>query len=165
MGYARAAMFRRSRWLLVVLAILVIGAVELVSDSLLDPIVPFPGDTLLVMAVIAGVGLAGVTIAFRSIDRLAAELRERNAELEASNATTRALHRVSLALATLSHLDAILDTVVASARDLLDADVALLVLARSHGPSRSRLPAARMGHSTGKAYSPAPTSVVSSTVT
>ena len=98
-------MFRRSRWLLVVLAILVIGAVELVSDSLLDPIVPFSGDTLLVMAVIAGVGLAGVTLAFRSIDRLAAELRERNAELEASNATTRALHRVSLALATLSDLD------------------------------------------------------------
>ncbi|HVQ22235.1 MAG TPA: histidine kinase, partial [Candidatus Saccharimonadia bacterium] len=126
-------MFRRSRWLLVFLAILVIGTVELVSDSVLDPIIPFPGDTLLVMAVIAGVGLAGVTVAFRSIDRLAAELRERNAELEASNATTRALHRVSLALATLSDLDAILDTVVASARDLLDADVALLVLARSDG--------------------------------
>ena len=158
-------MFRRSRWLLVVLAILVIGAVELVSDSLLDPIIPFPGDTLLVMAVIAGVGLAGVTLAFRSIDRLAAELRERNAELEASNATTRALHRVSLALATLSDLDAILDTVVASARDLLDADVALLVLARSDGTITLAAASGPDGHSTGRARSPGPTSDGSSTAT
>jgi signal transduction histidine kinase len=126
-------MFTRSRWVLVLLALAAIGLVELISDSVLDPLIPFPGDTLLVMAVIAGVGLLGVTIAFRSIDRLAAELRERNAELEASNATTRALHRVSLALVTLSDLDAILHTVVESARDLLGADVALLVLTRSDG--------------------------------
>ena len=126
-------MFTRSRWVVVLVALVVIGLVELVSDSILDPIVPFPGDTFLVMAVIAGVGLLGVAIAFRSIDRLAAQLRERNAELEVSSATTRALHRVSLALATLSDLEAILQTIVDSARDLLGADVALLVLTLSDG--------------------------------
>ena len=129
-------MFTRSRWLLVVIALVVIALVELVSDSILDPVVPFPADTFLVMGVIAAVGLLGVTIAFRSIDRLAAQLRERNAELEASNATTRALHRVSLAVTTLSDLDAILQTIVDSARDLLEGDVALLVLARSDGTLR-----------------------------
>ena len=126
-------MFTRARWLIVAVAILAIGLVELVSDSLLDPLLPFPWATLLVMAVIAAVGLVGVAAAFRSIDRLATELRERNAELEASSASTRALHRVSLALATLTDLDAILQAVVENARTLLDADVALLVLTRSDG--------------------------------
>ncbi len=129
-------MFTRRRWLLVALSILAIGLVELVSDTVLDPALPFPWDTLLVMGVIAVVALAAAWLAFRSLDRLAAVLHERNAELEASTASARALHRVSLALATLSDLDAILQAVVDNARSLLDADVALLVLTRSDGTLR-----------------------------
>ncbi|MGZ3585714.1 MAG: histidine kinase [Candidatus Limnocylindrales bacterium] len=129
-------MLRRRRWLLVVLVVAIIGLVELVSDSLLDPIMPFPWDTVVVVGVVALFGVTGAWFAFRSLDHLTATLHERNVQLEASNQATRALHRVSLALSTLPELQAILQAVVDNARTLLEADVALLVLTRSDGTLR-----------------------------
>ena len=126
----------RRRWLYVALAIATIGLVELISDSVLDPILPFPWDTVMVIAVVALFGIASAWLAFRGLDHLTEVLRERNAELEASNASTRALHRVTLALTTLPELQAILQAVVDNARTLLGAEVALLVLTRSDGTLR-----------------------------
>jgi signal transduction histidine kinase len=124
------------RWLVVALALGLIAAVELVVDTWLDPTLPFPLDTLVVVSVIAAVGAGGAFLAFRSIDALAATLRQRNAELEASNTAARALYRTSISLAALTDLDDILQAVVDNARSLLAADVALLVLARSDATLR-----------------------------
>ncbi len=128
--------FSRARWVAVALALGAIAVVELLSDTVLDSALTFPWNTLMVVATIGIVGALGAVLAFRSIDRLAATLRERNAELEASEAATRALLRVSISLSTLSELDQILGAVVENARSLLAADVALLVLFRSDATLR-----------------------------
>ena len=129
-------MLTRRRWFSVLLAIAIIGLVELISDSILDPLLPFPWDTAVVMAVVGIFAITSAWLAFRGLDHLTAILNERNAELEASNASTRALLRVSLALSTLPELEAILQVVVDNARAVLDADVALLLLNRPDGTSR-----------------------------
>lgn len=129
-------MFTRGRWLTVSLAIVGVALVEMLSDSALDPLLPFPWDTLVVVAVVAVVGTVGAALAFRSIDALASALRERNTELEVSDAATRALHRVSMSLSTLMDLDAMLQAVVDNARALLQADVAVLVLMRADATPR-----------------------------
>jgi signal transduction histidine kinase len=115
---------------MVVLSIAAIALIEILSDSVLDQALPFPWDTLTVIAVVAVLGVIGARLAFRSIDRLALTLRERNAALEASDASARALHRVSMSLSTLTDLNDILRAVVEQARLLLDADIALLILVR-----------------------------------
>lgn len=115
------------------LPILGIGLLEVLSDTVLDPVVPFPWDTMIVMGVIAVFALLTASVAFRSIDRLTLALQERNRELEARNASARALHRVSVALTALGNLAAILQAIVDNGRALLDADVALLVLTRPDG--------------------------------
>jgi signal transduction histidine kinase len=124
-------MLSRRRWLVVALALVAIALVELAVDTVLDPLLPFPASTLLVMATIAIAGVAGAVLAFRSIDQLASTLHQRNAELQASDAAARALYRVSISLATMTNLEDILRAVVDNARTLLAADVALLVLFRS----------------------------------
>ena len=124
-------MFSRRRWLLVALAVAAIASVERVVDMILDPLLPFPSNTLMVVTAIALVAVIGAVLAFRSIDRLAAALHERNTELETSVASARALYRVSISLSTLTDLDEMLQAVVDNARSLLAADVALLVLYRS----------------------------------
>ena len=129
-------MSTRFRWLTVIVPIALIGLIELASDTFLDSLLPFPLDTLLVMAIIAIVGLGLSRVAFRHIDRLADALRQRNRELEARNASASALHRVSVATSSLTDIDAILQAVVTSARKLLDADVAVLVLAQPDGTLR-----------------------------
>ena len=121
-------MYRRTRWLAVAGAIVLVALVELLSDSLLDPLLPFPLDTLVVVTVMAAVAVACAALAFQRLDALESTLRRRNAELEASDAAVRALHRVSMSLSTMTDLDALLHAVADSARDLLAADVALLVL-------------------------------------
>ncbi len=136
-------MFVRARWLVVIGGIGIVALVELLSDSVLDPILPFPLDTLVVMAVMATVASLGAALAFRRLDTMASVLQERNAELESSDAGIRALQRVSMSLSTLTDLDSLLQAVVESARDLLDADVALLVLMRSDATPRL---AATSGH-------------------
>ena len=124
-------MFSKRRWLVVAMALAAIALVELVVDTILDPLLPFPANTLMVVAAIALVGGTGAALAFRSIDRLATALQERNKELEASVASARALHRVSISLSTLTDLDQMLQAVVDNARSLVASDVALLVLYRA----------------------------------
>jgi signal transduction histidine kinase len=140
----------RARWLIIVLLVVAVGAIELLSDTILDDALPFPWDTLVVIGVMACAATVGGHLAFRRIDRLDATLRERNAQLEATDAATRALNRVSISLSTLTDLDEALEAIVANARSLLDADVALLVLTRADSTPRL---AARSGPA--DAFSPA----------
>lgn len=114
-------------------AITVVALVELLADSVLDTWLVFPLDTIVVTVVMATVMSAGAWLAFRRLDALADSLRRRNEELEASDAAAHELHRVSMSLSTVADLDALLQALVESTRELLDADVALLVLMRPDG--------------------------------
>ncbi len=134
---------RHLRWLSVVATVIAVAIIELVSDGLLDSAFPFPLDTIVVVVLVAILAALFSAIAFRRIDRLSDELRARNADLERREASARALHRVSVAIAALADLDEILKAVVDQARERLDRDVAVLVaygadgeayLAASSGP-------------------------------
>jgi len=117
----------RLRWATVVLVVALVGVVEFLSDTLLDPYLPYQGDTLLVMLIVA-IGAVGFSrIAFQRIDRLSVDLRARNVELETRDAALRALQETSVAISTLTDLEPILGLVVKTARDLLNADVAFIV--------------------------------------
>jgi signal transduction histidine kinase len=118
---------RPLRWLFVVAPVVAVGVIELVSDSLLDTMFPFPFDTVLVVALVGVLAWVFSSVAFRRIDRLSAELRARNADLERRAASARALHRVSVAIAALADLDEILRAIVDQARERLDVDVAILL--------------------------------------
>ena len=102
----------RLRWLTILVPVVFIGGFELLSDTLLDPYLPFPVDTLLVVAIVFVVAAAFSTYAFRRIDRLDDALRARNAELEARNASARALYEVSVQIAAIADLDEILRAIV-----------------------------------------------------
>ena len=119
-------MFGRLRWLAIVLPAGAVAVIEILSDTALDRLLPFPVDTILVVGVVAALAFVFSYIAFRRIDNLAGALAARNAELERRNATVRALNQVSLAVAAISGLDRILQEVVDQARDLLKADGAVL---------------------------------------
>jgi signal transduction histidine kinase len=119
---------RRVRWLAIALPALVVGVIELLSDTILDPYIPFPWDTIIVTAVVAILAAIFSAVTFGRMDNLTASLRARNAEVEARAATATALHSVSLAIASLADLEAILGTIVDSARRLLGGDIGLLVL-------------------------------------
>jgi signal transduction histidine kinase len=119
---------RRLRWLSVLVPVAAVAIIELVSDGLLDASLPFPLDTVVVVLVVAVLAWGFSTVAFRRIDRLAAELRTRNADLERREASARALHRVSVAIAALADLDEILEVIVGEARDRLTGNVAILVV-------------------------------------
>lgn len=129
---------RRMRWTFVVVPALAVGGIELLSDTVLDPYLPFPWDTILVTFVVAVIAAVLSRLAFARMDQLTAALEARNAEVEARASTASALHAVSLAIASLSDLDAILQAVVDSARSLLRADLAMLVLAEPDGATRLR---------------------------
>ena len=122
-------MSRRLRWLTILVPALAVGAIELLSDSLLDVAFPVPLDTILIMLVVGALGAAFSWAMFRRIDALAAALAARNEALEARNAAASALHHVSVAITALAELDHVLEAVVVSARQLLAADVAVLLLA------------------------------------
>ena len=124
------------RWLAVLLPLGIVAVVEVLSDTVLDEHLPFPRDTLLVMATLTAIAIVYSREIFRRIDALTDALRERNVELESRNATARALHRVSVAIAALVRIDEVLQAIVESARELLDADVALLVLEQPDGTAR-----------------------------
>ena len=98
------------------------------------------------------------TIAFHRIDLLSAELRARNADLERREASARALHRVSVAIAALDDLDEILVAIVDQARELLDVDVALLLTYRPTARPTSPPRAVRTTASTAAGASRAPMS-------
>jgi nitrate/nitrite-specific signal transduction histidine kinase len=125
--------FGRLRWLTIVVPAGIVGVIEMVSDTTLDQALPFPWDTILVVAIVAVIAAIFSRLAFRRIDSLAAELAGRNAELERRNATVRALHRVSLAITAISELDRILQAVVEQARALLGAEGAALFLDDGRG--------------------------------
>jgi signal transduction histidine kinase len=134
-------MHRRSRWLVVAAAVLLVGAVEALSDTAFDAFLPFPFHTLLLVAVVAAVAGAGSWLAFRQIDRLTRDLRERNEVLEGRNAVLRAVYDISLAVSGQADPDQTIASILDHARSLLGADGALLAL---DGPSGSlRLRAAR----------------------
>ena len=124
---------RPLRWLSVIVPIVVIAIIELISDGVLDGLLPFPLDTVLVVAIVALLAVTFSTVAFRRIDRLSAALRARNTDLERREASARALHRVSVAVASLDDLDDVLTTIVDQARIQLGVDVTLLITYRPDG--------------------------------
>ena len=103
-----AAMFRRYRWLTILVPALVVGVIELLSDSLLDVAFPFPLDTILIVGVVLALSAVFSFVAYRRTDALTARLEAQNEALEARNATARALHRVSVAIAALADVDPVL---------------------------------------------------------
>lgn len=124
---------RRVRWLAVLLPASVVGIIELLSDTVLDPYLPFFLDTILVTIVVAVLAAIFARGTFDQIDRLTTSIEARNAEVEARAVTASALHSVSLAIASLADLEAILQATVDSARKLLGADLGLLVLTGPDG--------------------------------
>ncbi len=123
----------RARWLLVIVPAIVVGGIEIVSDELLDESFPFPVDALLVVAVTLVLGAVFATLAFGRIDALTGTLRRRNQELEARETSARALHRVSVAIASLTDIDRVLEAIVTHARELLGVDAVILLLAGPDG--------------------------------
>ena len=86
---------RRLRALSIVVPVVSVAIIELISDSLLDSVVPSPFDAIVVVLLVAVLAWGFSTVAFRRIDLLAGELRARNADVERREASARALHRVS----------------------------------------------------------------------
>ena len=133
---------RPLRWLSVVVPVVTVAIIELVSDGLLDSVLPFPLDTVVVVVLVAVLAWGFSSVAFRRIDSLSAELRARNTDLERRAASARALHRVSVAIAALADLDEILRAIVEGARERLDVDVAMLL---AYGPDGEAYVAAGSG--------------------
>ena len=144
---------------------LVVGTIELLSDTILDPYLPFPWDTVVVTIVVAVIAGTLAALAFRRIDALTTSLEARNAEVEARAETASALHAVTLAIASLSDLDAILQTTVDSARSLLRADLSLLTLAGPDAHVRLRASSGQRRRSTSPVIRRGMTSGGSSSVT
>ncbi len=126
-------MSNRGRWLLIIVPALVVGAIELFSDELLDAALPFPLDTLLVVGATLALAMIFATLVFRRIDALTGALRRRNEELEERANSARALHRVSVAIASLTDIERVLDAIVTHTRELLGVDAAVLLLAGADG--------------------------------
>ena len=149
----------RQRLLIVIAPALAVGLIEGLSDTLLDPILPFPGDAILVSLAVLVLTVALSQIAFRRIDALGLTLAARNRELESRAAAASALRRVSVAITALVDLRQILDAIVDNARTLVAADVAVLLLvdtdgrlqhAASRGPEGSVDPAGQRPTETGE---------------
>ena len=126
------------RWMLVLGPITVVALLEILSDTVLDAAMPFPRDTILIVLATSAFGVAFAAAAFTRIDALTGALRARNEELETRGASARALHRVSLAIASLTDVEDVLAAVVEHARALLGADVAILLLEGPDGSLASR---------------------------
>jgi signal transduction histidine kinase len=131
-------MYRSRRWLAVAAAVLFVGTVEALSDTAFDALLPFPFHTLLLVAVVAVVAAIGAWLAFRQIDRLTLDLRERNEVLESRNAVLRAVYDISLAVAGRADPDQTIAAIVDHARSLLRVDAALLALDGPAGELRLR---------------------------
>ena len=135
----------RLRWLLVLVPVAIVAGLELLSDTFLDEALPFPWDTILLATAVLVLALSFAVVAARRIDALTGALRARNADLESRGASARALYRVSVAIAALSDIDEVLDAIVLHARDLLAADVAVLLLERPDGSTERRAAAGGPG--------------------
>ncbi|HEY8732469.1 MAG TPA: GAF domain-containing sensor histidine kinase [Candidatus Limnocylindria bacterium] len=117
-------MLSNVRWSFIALPVVLIGLLEVASDSVLDRILPAPFDVLVIPTAVLLLSLGFGRIAFRRIDRLSDTLRERNLTLERRNASLQALRRLGLKLTTFVASDEILQAVTADARVLLEADAA-----------------------------------------
>jgi signal transduction histidine kinase len=126
----------RLRWIAILVPVAIIGGIELLADWALDPYLPFPWDTAVVTASVLVLAAILVTVAFRRIDLLNGALDARNRELLARDATARALHQLSVAMAGGRDLATILRTVVDGARQLLRAEVAIVLLPAREGSPR-----------------------------
>ena len=133
---------RPLRWLSIAAPVVAVAIIELVSDGLLDSMFPFPIDTIVVVVLVAVLAWGFSAVAFGRIDLLSAQLRARNADLERREASARAVHRVSVAIAALEDLDDILKAIVDQARALLVVDVAILA---AFGPDGEAYVAAASG--------------------
>lgn len=131
-------MFKRLRWIAIVLPVATIAVIEIVSDTALDEILHFPLDAALVVLVVALLAFVFSSVTFAHIDSLSGQLAQRNAELEARNATIRALNGVSVAITAISGLDRILQAVADEARGLTGADSAALFLDTAPGEMTMR---------------------------
>ena len=136
-------MFGRLRWLAIVVPGLIVAVMELLSDTTLDEALPFPMDAIVVTTVVVVLSFVFSYLAFRRIDNLAVALASRNAELERRNATVRAINQVNLAISAISGLDRILQAVVDQARELLDADGAVLFVDAGTGGRVARASSGR----------------------
>jgi signal transduction histidine kinase len=125
--------FERHTWWMIALPVLVIGTLELLSDTVLDEALPFPLDTAIIVASVAVLSLVYWRFGVARVRRLGTALDQRSDELEQRNATARALHRVSVATTGLGDVDGVLALVVGQARSLLSADVALLLTTAPDG--------------------------------
>ena len=128
----------RPRWLLVLVPPAIVAAIGLLFDTVLDRLLQPPWDTFAVMLTVLAIGIVVALLTWGRIDALSVTLHARNQELEARGASARALNRVSVAIAALTEVDLILSAVVTHARDLLDADVALLLLEGADGELEPR---------------------------
>jgi signal transduction histidine kinase len=127
------AMFRRFRWLMILLPVVLVTGAEVVSDSVLDIAFPIPLDILATALVILALSAAFSYVTFGRVDALASALEGRNEELERRSARSAALHRVSMAITGLADVDDVLTTVATQARALLDADVGALFVTGPDG--------------------------------
>lgn len=126
-------MFERMRWWTILVPALVVGAIELLSDTLLDEYLGTPWDTLVVFLAVLALSMVYWRLAIGRMRALGIALERQNAELAERNAAARALHRVSVAITALADIDEVLQAVVDQARALLATDVSVLLLVRSDG--------------------------------
>jgi signal transduction histidine kinase len=133
------------RWIAVAIAVLFVGTVEALSDSVFDAFLPFPFHTLLVASVVAIVVATGALYSFRLIDRLNQDLRDRNTVLESRNAVLKAVYDVSLAVSGRADPGKTIASIVDHARTLLGADGALLAMDGPGGGLRLRAASAAPG--------------------
>ena len=138
-------MYPRRRWAVVFGAILFVGAVEALSDSVLDAVLPFPIRTVLMLGIVATIAIVAAWYAFSLIDRLTRDLVERHQALRARNAALRAVYDVSLAVAGQADPELVLNAIVGHARRLLRVDGALLALQGPEDEVRLRASSAAPG--------------------
>jgi len=121
---------RHSRlwWTAVLIPVAILGGIELLADWVLDPYLPFPLDTAVVTATALALAVLLVMVARRRMDLLARALDARTRELERRGATARALHQLGTAVSGTRNLDASLQSVTDAARQMLEADVAFVLL-------------------------------------
>jgi nitrate/nitrite-specific signal transduction histidine kinase len=131
-------MYSGRRWLAVLAAVLLVGTVEALTDTVFDAVLPFPYHALLVVAVVAAVVGTGAWEAFRRIDQLTVDLRERNSALEARNEVLRAVYDVSLSVSGQADPEQTIASIVQHARTLMGVDGALLALDGPSGELRLR---------------------------
>jgi len=126
----------RLRWAAILIPTAFVVIVEALSDTLLDDVVPFPVDTAIVALVVLGAGIVMSGVAFGIVGRLERELRERNVELERREATARTLHAMTVSITAMADLEDVLAATTRSARVLLSAEAAWLVLVTPDGDER-----------------------------